>query len=183
MDTGRSPAPQDECLDIPTRQEAAPPVSAPSGEAIWPDLAASDDYASSFANGADSAGASPPEFPTQVEGYDLAYQEALDPSRAFWQQPNPVWGFPATMNGCAQQRFYLRWRPLDENAQIQATWTYNGTGTIEPDGGEATGKSGWMSSYGCTVPAFAVVGHDTYTGPGNPITDVVVELQVWTPTV
>lgn len=37
------------------------------------------------------------------------------------------------------------------------------------NGGEATGKSGWMSSYGCTVPAFAVVGHDTYSGPGNPI--------------
>ena len=174
------------CQDIPTREASVPPNDDPA----WPDLTDADDYASSFANRASPEDTTPPDFPSEVVGYRLASTETLT-SRAFTGSLNQVYEVVATMNGCANQRFYLRWRTLNQEMSVKAVWTYprllDAKGelaepVVEEQGGSAMGKSGWMSSYGCTIPAFEVADHP-YSGPGEPLTDVVVELRIWTPSV
>lgn len=175
VDSGSSPAPQPECAKVPSRAAAAPP----NDNSAWPDVAAADTYASSFSNDAVAAGASPPAFPTEVAGYELSYEDKVT-SRAFEGSTREVSDLPATMNGCGQQRFYVRWRSLATGYTLEATWVYQameagGEPVLESAGGTASGNAGWMSSYGCTQPGFRLIESP---GPGN-LTDVVVEYQVW----
>lgn len=138
------------------------------------------EYADSFANEAFSSG-EVPQFPTVVDGYRLSYKDSVQ-SRAFDFTTRQVFDLPATMNGCGNQRFYVRWRAPAEYA-VEAIWTYPGPTPdepiYEPAGGSATGSAGFMSSYGCTQPAFRLIDAPE---PSNLI-DVTVEFQVWVPAV
>lgn len=113
--------------------------------------------------------ACPPAFPRTVEGYELA-DEWRTTIRAFtgdtWVSSS---SFPATMNGCDQQRFYVRWRAPQS---VEATFrSMDGIALSDP----ATGTAGFMSSYGCSRPSFQVA---TSVG-GSTLVDVVVEVQRW----
>ncbi|GLZ40776.1 serine/threonine protein kinase [Actinokineospora sp. NBRC 105648] len=118
------------------------------------------------------AGASPPAFPTKVDGYTLV-DTIKDTPRAFTgTEWTTVTDFPLTMNGCDRQRFYIRWRALNREAVVESTLL---NAADEVAGDTAKGTAGWMSSDGCGQPAFrmpAAAGEST-------LTDVVVEAQRW----
>jgi hypothetical protein len=77
------------------------------------------------------------------------------------------------MNGCDQQRFYVRWRSLDPTADVEATWlTYDGSDVLSK---AVRGSAGWQSSDGCSQPAFRL-----HSGRSeSTLTDVVVDVQRW----
>jgi serine/threonine protein kinase len=114
-----------------------------------------------------------PAFPDEVPGYSLADQHR-ETVRVFddkqWQM---LYQLPATMNECAQRRFFVRWRSLDPTAEVEATW-------VSADGSEVENKAvrgtaGWQSNYGCSQPAFRLRS----SGSGSPLDDVVVDVQRW----
>lgn len=139
----------------------------PTGSSPWPspgtDLAESPE--------ARPAG-EPPEFPSRVDGYELA-GEWRSIERAFESADwTTIYEFPATMNGCVRQRFYVRWRAANPDAVVEATMVSTGVIVlVEP----AAGAVGWMSGSGCAQPAFRMqdsAGEST-------LTDVFVEVQQW----
>jgi hypothetical protein len=87
-----------------------------------------------------------------------------------WQT---LYQFPATMNGCDQQRFYVRWRSLDPSAEVEATWlSYNGSIVLSK---AVRGSAGWQSSDGCSQPGFRLRS----SGSESTLMDVVVDVQRW----
>jgi hypothetical protein len=108
-----------------------------------------------------------------VRGYSLA-DENRETVRVFddeqWQLLEQ---FPATMNGCDQQRFYIRWRSLDPTAEVEATWVSSDGSEIENKA--VRGSAGWQSNYGCSQPAFRL----RKSGSGSTLDDVVVDVQRW----
>lgn len=121
------------------------------------------------------AGQSPPPFPTAATGYSFS-RSVQTTVRAFegtkWAT---VTDFPATMNGCDQQRFYIRWRSLNPSAAIQATFVSSPDDIVLD--APVTGTAGWQSGYGCGQPAFRL---SSTASDGSTLADVVVEYQVWT---
>jgi hypothetical protein len=115
-----------------------------------------------------------PAFPDEVRGYSLADQNR-ETLRIFTgdKQWYTLDQFPATMNGCDQQRFYVRWRSLDPTAEVEATWVSSDGSEIENKA--VRGSAGWQSNYGCSQPAFRL----QKSGPGSTLDDVVVEVQRW----
>ena len=116
-----------------------------------------------------------PAFPDEVPGYSLVDQNN-ETLRIFtgdkrWQTP---YQFPATMNGCDQQRFYVGWRSLDPTAEVEATWVSSDGSVIENK--PVRGSAGWQSDYGCSAPAFRL--HSS--GSRSTLDDIVVDVQLWT---
>jgi serine/threonine protein kinase len=115
-----------------------------------------------------------PPFPEEVPGYSLD-DEDRQTVRVFSgeKQWRTLDDFPATMNGCDQQRFYVRWRSLDPTADVEATWlTYDGSDVLSK---AVRGSAGWQSSDGCSQPAFRL-----HSGRSeSTLTDVVVDVQRW----
>ena len=115
-----------------------------------------------------------PAFPAEVPGYSLADQNN-ETVRIFsdkrWQL---LYEFPATMNGCDQQRFYVRWRSLDPSADVEATWL-SGDGSVLLTK-SVRGSAGWQSNDGCSQPAFRL--HSS--GSRSTLDDVVVDVRRWT---
>ena len=115
-----------------------------------------------------------PAFPAEVPGYSLADQNN-ETVRIFsdkrWQL---LYEFPATMNGCDQQRFYVRWRSLDPSAEVDATWVSSDGSMIENK--VVRGSAGWQAGYGCSQPAFRL--HSSRSR--STLDDVVVDVQLWT---
>jgi hypothetical protein len=119
------------------------------------------------------AGGKPPAFPDAVEGYSLN-REWRETVRAFeGMEWATVYEFPATMNSCGLQRFYIRWRTANEQATAEATFL-SSTGDIVLEDPVA-GVAGWMSSYGCGQPAFRMKS----SADESTLTDVVIEIQQW----
>lgn len=124
-----------------------------------------------------AAGERPPSFPETVPGYVLtkSWRETV---RVF---EGTEWStaveFPATMNGCSLQRFYIRWRAINEAAQVEATFVSSPDLIQMTD--SATGAVGWMSGYGCGQPAFRMIE----PADGSTLTDAVLEVQRWEPSV
>jgi hypothetical protein len=116
----------------------------------------------------------PPEFPARVDGFALV-REWRETTRVFeglsdW---STLVEFPATMNGCGMQRFYVRWRASDPDAEIEATLVSSPDLIVMVEWG--TGAVGWMAGSGCAQPAFRMG-----LLPGDAtLTDVVVEVQQW----
>ncbi|MEV4351704.1 hypothetical protein AB0J83_45175 [Actinoplanes sp. NPDC049596] len=88
--------------------------------------------------------------------------------------PHP---YLATMNGCANQRFLIRWRSTD--AQQKVTFAH---GTVAGDIGTIAEKqftqptdTGWAEPNCCGWPLWKTLGP-------NAIADVAVSIQQWTPT-
>lgn len=83
--------------------------------------------------------------------------------------------YPATMNGCANQRFLLRWRTND-GAPV-----HFGYGTVAADIGTLVegqlpqpASIGWAELHGCGWPLWRTTG-------SNSLSDVTVAVQVWYP--
>jgi hypothetical protein len=114
-----------------------------------------------------------PAFPDEVSGYSLDDEDRAT-LRVFTggKQWQTLEDFPATMNGCDEQRFHVRWRSLDPTADVEATWL-NYDGSVENKA--VRGSAGWQSSFGCSQPAFRL--HSS--GNGSTLTDVVVDVQRW----
>ena len=116
----------------------------------------------------------PPAFPGEVRGYSLADRNR-ETVRIFddkqWQI---IDRFPATMDECDQQRFYVRWRSLDPAAEVEATWVSSDGSEIEKKA--VRGSAGWQSNYGCSQPAFRLRS----SGNEAALDDIVVEVQRWT---
>jgi hypothetical protein len=98
--------------------------------------------------------------------------------------PQVIYEFPATMNGCAQGRFVVRWRTLHPDVTVTFAPVYGGTGPDDlvpvEDSQPETGTSGkWVSDTQCEQPAWALedVGDRAST-----LVDITVEYEVWTAT-
>ena len=82
--------------------------------------------------------------------------------------------FPATMNGCDNQRFLVRWRVLTEGVDVRAAM-------VDTIGGvwkQTSGHAGWMDLDGCYAPGFQLAGP---TDHGSTLVDVGVEVQQYWP--
>jgi hypothetical protein len=77
------------------------------------------------------------------------------------------------MNGCGMQRFFIRWRAVNEDAVVESTFV--STGDLIALADPVSGATGWMAGYGCSQPAFRM---QDSAGPSN-LTDVVVDVQQW----
>lgn len=149
------------------------PQTAPAVAAAWPPL---QDGSHALAN----ASGEPPPFPVTVPGYTLSGAVTRETVRVFEDNDySELTDFPYTMNGCAQQRFYVRWRSLNPNAVALAAEVYNDNGDFIVDSKVASGRVGWMSSYGCTEPGFKFRS----STDGSTLFDIVVEYQRWEPKV
>jgi serine/threonine protein kinase len=118
-------------------------------------------------------GTRPPAIPTAVEGYEVS-QTWKTTVRAFeGTEWSTLFEFPATMNGCSQQRFYVRWRSLNPDAVVEATFVSSPDLIVmnEP----AEGAVGWQSGYGCGQPAFRI----RQSTDGSTLADVAVEVSRW----
>jgi serine/threonine protein kinase len=116
-----------------------------------------------------------PPFPQEVSGYSLD-DENRESVRVFTgdKQWQTLEDFPATMNGCDEQRFYVRWRSLDPSAEVEATWLSDDGSVVLTKA--VRGPAGWQSSDGCGQPGFRL--HKSRSG--STLTDVVIEVQRWT---
>jgi len=124
-----------------------------------------------------------PAFPPALPGWKLT-SVWTQTTRAFTGQWRPLAGprgvdYPATMNGCSQQRFLVRYRVLNENTTVIPGWTHsppaNNQGAPEPTVTPA--HSGWLALNGCQVPMFTFgVTDDSNTN----LADVAVEIQRYT---
>ncbi len=116
---------------------------------------------------------SPPPFPETVAGYSLA-EEWHETVRAFSGEDwSTIYEFPATMNGCDLQRFYIRWRAVNESAKVEVTFLSSPDEIVLGD--PVDGVAGWMSGYGCGQPAFRL----KHSNDESTLTDVAVEVQRW----
>lgn len=83
--------------------------------------------------------------------------------------------FPATMNGCDQQRFLVRWRAVNDTAEVEARWQQQDVVFGEP----VVANEGWFDLDGCSAPEFRLRS----TQDESTLTDVTVEVQQWVPAV
>ncbi|MBQ0905783.1 hypothetical protein [Micromonospora sp. U21] len=120
-----------------------------------------------------SAPSESPAWPEHFDGYRLLREESGSVRVFGGQGLATVMGFPATMNGCAHQRFFIRWRTLGGQSVAASLVSVPDLITVEP---AAYGSSGWMSSDGCGQPAWELIHDD------NSLVDVQLAWQVWIPT-
>nr|WP_240742261.1 hypothetical protein [Micromonospora zingiberis] len=113
-----------------------------------------------------------PAWPDHLDGYRLLREESGSVRVFAGQGLATVVDFPATMNGCAHQRFCIRWRTLGGQSVAASLVSMPDLITIEP---AAYGHSGWMASHGCGQPAWELVQED------NSLVDVQIAWQVWVP--
>jgi serine/threonine protein kinase len=144
---------------------SAPPSSSSPAGPTWPPLGT--------VLQARPAGSTPPDFPTSVDGYakkSTSTTTARTSTGSTWERVN---NFPVTMNDCALQRFYIRWRTIDQNATVQATFLdANGSQQLAP----VSGAVGWMSTDSCGQPGFRLEN-----AGGATAADVALTIQIWTP--
>lgn len=127
-----------------------------------------------------------PQFPATLDGWRMSNKWS-DRPRAFGGPGaggDPSAGtrlagpgnkkFPATMNGCNNQRFLVRWRAVNDGALIDAYWL----DAVGRPRQIVTATAGWMAVGGCETPTFHY--SDQNTGPGN-LSDVAVDVQQWLP--
>nr|WP_271209019.1 serine/threonine-protein kinase [Rhodococcus wratislaviensis]GLK33465.1 hypothetical protein GCM10017611_03070 [Rhodococcus wratislaviensis] len=118
-----------------------------------------------------------PELPPNLPQWALQNTWNLT-TRAFadeWSKaPGPGQSrFPATMNGCNNQRFLVRWRAVNPNATVLAT----NLNAIDSSGEQVTGNAGWMDLDGCHTPAFQF----SDSKDASNLTDVAIAIQQWQP--
>ncbi len=147
---------------------AAATASVPDDSALWPP--------GEFQRVA-VAGDPPPPFPSVIPGFTLEHS-TTEQVRAFTGgEYATINDYPHTMNGCNNQRFHVRWRALNEEAVVEATYGYdpNNTQMAEPP---VRGRAGWLATHGCAQPGFRLI-----SAGGSTLTDVVVEVQQLRPRV
>lgn len=132
------------------------------------------------------AAGDPPAFPQQLAHWTLTAQWS-DLPRAFagdgpWTitvgpDANP---FPATMNGCNDGRFLVRWRAVDDGVNVLAGEArIDGQGNL--DGSvwkQVNAHSGWMDIDQCYAPVFRMAAA---LADGTNLADVTVQVQEYQP--
>jgi hypothetical protein len=123
-----------------------------------------------------------PDFPLVLPGWRLR-KEWDDHLRAFrneWRslRPNdPDNPYPATMNGCGNQRFLIRWRSISGVPVRFGCGTVAGDiGTIVEDELPVPAERGWAELHGCGWPLWQYIEQDG----GGHLGDIAVALQQWT---
>lgn len=124
----------------------------------------------------------PAPFPSEFPGFRLTsthdtFVRVFDDGR-----PQVIYDFPATMNGCSQGKFVVRWRTLDPDVPVEFRPVYGGTGPdnlIPVDGAESkTSEHGyWESLSSCEQPSWSMRDAGS---TDSTLTDITVEYQVWT---
>ncbi|TFV86437.1 hypothetical protein [Blastococcus sp. CT_GayMR16] len=122
-----------------------------------------------------------PEFPTALDHWAL--QDAWSTQlRAFegdeWTTASgPDYeSFPATMNGCDEQRFLVRWRVVVDAVDVEAA----ASDVLGDAWKQVSGNEGWMDLDGCYSPSFRLAAD---TVDGSSLVDVAVEVQQYWPAV
>jgi predicted Ser/Thr protein kinase len=156
----------------PTADLVSPDPAPPAqpAQALWP-------RQEEFLDVAESG--SPPSFPNEVEGYRLV--DFRDQTvRAFTgEQWSTFMDFGHTMNGCANQRFLVRWRSLDPDAVIESTRGYDPEEFPDVREAPVAGSAGHMAMFGCEQPWL----RQRSAQGGSTLVDVVVEVQRYEPRV
>ncbi len=125
-----------------------------------------------------------PAFPPALPGWQLT-AAWTQTTRAFTGQWRPLAGpggeenYPATMNGCDQQRFLLRYRVLNESTTVIPGWTHSppANNPAAPEQTLTPAHSGWLALDGCQVPMFTF---DATNASSANLVDVAVEVQRYT---
>ncbi len=115
-----------------------------------------------------------PAFPTALPGWQLHNTWTVMP-RAFTGQQTLGSGpnyssFPSTMNGCDSQRFLVRWRAINNTAQVDASVVDAANSVVQ----KVTANAGWMDFDGCRTPSFSLPRNAT---DGSTLTDVTVTVE------
>jgi hypothetical protein len=122
-----------------------------------------------------------PEFPTKLVGWQLQAEWA-DGTRAFTGSWSSLCGeeacphrYPATMNGCANQRFLIRWRSLGGPVLFAYGEVTGDVGTIADQQLAKPTDRGWAELTGCSWPLWQYVAQDN----GSNLGDIAVAVQHW----
>jgi len=121
-----------------------------------------------------------PNFPGELAGWQKQ-REWSETSRAFTGQWTSVCGsdvcdnpYPATMNGCAGQRFLVRWRSLGDPVQFAYGEVTGDVGTVVEKQLAKPADRGWAELSGCSWPLWQYSsGHPSTLG------DIAVTVQQW----
>ena len=124
-----------------------------------------------------------PAFPDKLDGWQQQ-RDWTEITRAFTGQWTSVCGsntcndpYPATMNGCANQRFLIRWRSLNDPVLFAYGEVTGDIGTIAEKQLTEPATQGWAELTGCSWPLWQYTdGHPSTLG------DITVAVQQWTPT-
>ncbi|MEV0827993.1 hypothetical protein [Nonomuraea rubra] len=112
-----------------------------------------------------------PAWPVSYPGYRYDREDSTTVRIFGGQRPAVVDRFPVTMNGCAHQRFFVRWRTLgEEQVKVQVVASPDLIPIAEP----VEGSAGWIASHGCGQPSWMVAGESR-------LVDVHVAWQRWVP--
>ncbi|TNH26841.1 hypothetical protein FHG89_19850 [Micromonospora orduensis] len=112
-----------------------------------------------------------PDWPVSYPGYRYDSEGSASVRIFGGKGPVVVDGFPAKMNGCAHQQFFVRWRALgEEQIRVQVVASPD----LIPIAEAAEGSAGWMASHGCGQPSWTVAAE-------SQIVDVHVRWQRWVP--
>lgn len=156
-----------------------------SAEAV---VVAADPLAAWPTNGSDLMNAAevgdPPPFPTEVPNYVLTRTHRVT-TRVFGAgtqlKQSAITDFPVTMNSCGMRQMFVRWRTMDDSLPVRSV-VGSSPDFIELDeAGPST--MGYMRTSGCGQPLFELLPQSINWGDGGNQTDVIVEYQVWEPTV
>lgn len=112
-----------------------------------------------------------PGWPVSYPGYRYDSEGSASVRIFGGQGPAVVNGFPATMNGCAHQQLFVRWRTLGEQ---QVSVQVVATPDLIPIAEAAEGSAGWIASHGCGQPSWTIAA-------ASQIVDVHVRWQRWVP--
>ncbi len=150
---------------------ASRPAAAPSIAPTWNTVGTSNSML---------AGQGPP-FPADLNGWQRQ-REWTEITRAFTGQwtsvcgsdacPNP---YPATMNGCADQRFLIRWRSLGDPVLFAYGDVSGTTNPIVEQQMSAPAQQGWAELTGCLWPLWQY-----QSGLPSTLGDIAVSVQHWT---
>ena len=112
-----------------------------------------------------------PDWPAAWPGY--RFDRTGDALIRVFGGPDPavIDGFPATMNGCAHQLFFIRWWALGDH---RMTARLVSMPDLIPMSDPVSGTSGWFASHGCAQPAWSKQDSEI-------LADVQVTWQVWVP--
>ncbi|WP_281904352.1 hypothetical protein [Phytohabitans aurantiacus] len=112
-----------------------------------------------------------PSWPVSYPGYRYDTEGSASVRVFGGQGAVVIDGFPATMNGCAHQQFFVRWRTLGkEQVSVQVVSMPD----LIPIADPAEGSSGWIASHGCGQPSWTIAA-------ASQIADVHVRWQRWIP--
>jgi hypothetical protein len=116
-----------------------------------------------------------PPMPTTVAGFRPSDRRDFT-MRVFGHDPQLVDDFGASMNGCGQRMWTMRWRSLNQPVRVlKAPFDFDRCRDSAACTEAGEGMAGLIMGTGCDQPVF----HTAPSVPSNYLTDVSVEVQWW----